>query len=67
MSGVFAGLHSICIATELQWSEHTVNTGTGVSQVRIQPPHCCSFAVSSIQQMLLRTMQQGRHVERMTE
>jgi len=31
MSGVFAGLHSICIATGLQWSEQAVLTRKGLS------------------------------------
>ncbi len=53
MSGAFAGLHSICIARGLQWSEQTVLTRKGLSQARAQHPHCCSFAVSSIEQSLL--------------
>lgn len=53
MSGAFARLHSICIATGLQWLEQTVSTGTGLGQARTQRSHCCSFAVSSIEQSLL--------------
>ncbi len=42
-----------CTASALHWSEQTVDTGQRLRHARTQHPHCCSFAVSSIEQSLL--------------